>query len=45
MQTLLKEKTVRQGALTVYCETGLEALVDKAKGVASRAYCFLRPLN
>jgi len=45
MQTLLKEKTVRQTALTVCDETGFQAVVGKTKGVARRACCISRLLN
>jgi hypothetical protein len=43
MQTLLKEKTAKQSALTVYCETDF-ATIGKTKGVTSRACNIFRLL-
>jgi len=44
MQTLLKEKTARQRALTVCDEAGHEARIGKTKGVAGRARLVIRLL-
>jgi len=45
MQTILKEKTVRQRALTVRDETGFEVVIGKTKGDARRTCCIPRLLN